>query len=72
MAGGKLITLCVFADAYASEEREGEGGRETEREGTEWRIVHQSVGAQMGNCAHSRLDYSGDSKYDPGVKASYF
>lgn len=43
-----------------------------ERESTEWRIVHQSVGAQMGNCAHSRLDYSGDSKYDPGVKASYF
>lgn len=36
----------------------------------EWRIVHQSVGAQMGKCAHRRLNYSGDSNYDLSVKAS--
>lgn len=53
-------------------ERDRERGGEGERGCVDRRIVHQSIGAQMGYCAQSGLNYSGVSNYDPSVKASYF
>ena len=53
--------MCVLKDASASERAGGRGrGRhrgwmERERGCMERRAVHQSTGAQMGYCAHSRL-----------------
>lgn len=77
------FVICALKDAYDCEEesskreREREIGdtqtrRERDRDCMEWRIVHQSIGAQVGYCAQSGLNYSGDSNYDPSVIASYF